>query len=142
MKTEEIKLTIYKGSREIKILRNNINETFLKRNKSPKYHKDWKDACSEFHSRYDELSFPGGSYNAISRIRSNEPLAIEAALCFIEIRPYFFRSGYMYRAFIPKLKQANLSPIQKIRFDCFMTCYKKWRENEIHNENAYTRKKL
>jgi hypothetical protein len=60
---------------------------------------------------------------------AGDPTAIEAALCFVELRPYFFRSGYMFKALLPKLKKADLSAQQLNRLEGVLKAYSKWRED-------------
>ena len=60
-----------------------------------------KRLCAEFHSQYDDLAFPSGYSTAFERIAAHDLEAIETAFCFFDCRPYFFRSGYMFKAFCP-----------------------------------------
>jgi len=113
---------------EVVRLRERIGETVKHRDKSPEQAKRWERACAEFHSRYDSLAFPGGYSTARDRIASGDLDAIEAALCFVELRPYFFRSGYMFKELLPKLKKANLSRDQIERLDRVLSAYAKWRK--------------
>ena len=76
---------------------------------------------------YDALAFPGGYSSALERIAAGEPEAIEAALAFLEIRPYFFRSGYMYKDLLRKTKRAPLSDAQARRFVRIVQAYADYR---------------
>jgi DNA repair exonuclease SbcCD ATPase subunit len=87
--TEEI----IRNAERINQLKKRIDETVKTRNKNDQKRKEWQKACADFHSSYDALAFPGGFSNAYERILSGEQQAIEAALCFIECRPYFFRKS-------------------------------------------------
>lgn len=111
----DIKATIEEGAAEITRLHKRIHETLRFRDSSPQQRDAWRQACSEFHSRYSSLAFPGGYDGAIERIKSGDSFSIEAALCFIEIRPYFFRSGYMFSQLMRKLKRAELNSAQSRR---------------------------
>jgi hypothetical protein len=91
------------NEKKINHLHSRIHETFKARDKNEHKYREWQDACQEFHSSYDALAFPGGFEGAYERILNGDPLAIEAGLCFIELRPYFFRSGYMYKDLLRKL---------------------------------------
>ncbi len=62
------------------------------------------------------------------RILAGDSEAIEAALCFVELRPYFFRSGYMFKALLPKLKRAPLSATEAARLQTVLSAYDAWRE--------------
>ncbi|MFP5382346.1 MAG: hypothetical protein ACLGG4_08780, partial [Gammaproteobacteria bacterium] len=81
-------------------------------------------------ARYDELSFPGGYSTAFERIFSGDVEAIETALCFLECRPYFFRSGYMWKEISRKLKRAPLSEQQAERLEIVMNKYNAWRASK------------
>ena len=86
MDTERIRETIDRGAREITKLRQRIDETFAHRGEGKAQRDLWSNACSEFHSRYAELAFPGGYDGVDERILAGEPLAVEAAICFLECR--------------------------------------------------------
>lgn len=88
---------------------------------------EWLRACREFHDRYDGLAFPGGYSDAFERIHSGDPDAIEAAICFLEIRPYFFRSGYMFKDLLRKVRHAQLSSSQAARFQSIQAAVTAWK---------------
>jgi hypothetical protein len=122
-----LKSTLQANAVEISRLRSRIDETFKNRDKSAEKREEWKHACEAFHLRYEELAFPGGERNAAARILAGDAEAIEAALCFVELRPYFFRSGYMYQDFLRKLNRAPLSPDQLARFVSVKEAYHAWK---------------
>jgi hypothetical protein len=124
------KAAIEANAAEIKRLHSRTHETLQYRHKSPEQTERWKTACAEFHARYDGLAFPGGYSTAKDRIRSGNPDAIEAALCFVELRPYFFRSGYMFKTFISMLKRAQLTADQRERFNRVAVAYAEWRAHK------------
>ena len=128
MQTDAIKKHILENAEEIRRLKARINETYSNRGKVPGATELWSRACEEFHARYDGLAFPGGYDTALERIKNGDAEAIESALCFIEIRPYFFRSGYMYKTFMRKLKRAPLSEKQSERFAAVVHAYEEWRQ--------------
>jgi len=103
------------NAKEIERLRARIDEAVTVRDKGPKEKATWEAACWEFHARYDALAFPGGYTDALDRIVSGDAAAIEAALCFLELRPRFFRSGYMYKDILRKTMRAQLSESQASR---------------------------
>ena len=130
MNTAEIKHKLALNAEEIKRLYARIDETLRYRSKSPKQKNDWERACEEFHSRYDQLAFPGGYSSAFERIFSGDAEAIEAALCFLECRPYFFRSGYMWKEIFRKIKRAPLSEQQAERLKIVVQNYNAWRASK------------
>ena len=127
-RTEAMKDLIARNAEEVRRLHARIHETYRLREKSSEQKERWERACAEFHSRYDKLAFPGGYNTAIERILAGDSEAIEAALCFIELRPYFFRSGYMFKALLPKLKRAPLSVSEAARLQAVLTAYDAWRQ--------------
>ena len=133
MDTVQLQALITTNAAEVTRLHSRIHETFEHRYKTPEQTKRWERACAEFHARYDSLSFPGGYSTARERIVAGDLYAIEAALCFVELRPYFFRSGYMFKELLPKLKKANLSSEQVERLDRVLSAYAKWRQERQGN---------
>ena len=119
---------ILKGAEKVNLLKSRIDETVKDRDKNDHKYKEWQKACKEFHDQYDLLAFPGGASSAIERIEKGNSQAIEAGLCFIECRPYFFRSGYMYKDLMRKLKKAPMEPNQKSRFSLVYEKYIQYRE--------------
>jgi hypothetical protein len=93
--------------------------------------QEWKRACAEMHSRYAKLAFPGG-YNGdvLDRILSGDPQAMETAICFLEVRPYFFRSGYMFKDILRKCRRAPLSRNQAERLRAIEKRLLEWRERK------------
>ena len=57
----------------------------------------------------------GGYEGAMDRLVAGDLEAMEEAIYFIEPRPYFFRSGYMFDALLRKVKHAPLSLEQHAR---------------------------
>jgi hypothetical protein len=132
-----MKELIERNAEEIRRLHGRIHETVRLRDKSAEQKERWQRACAEFHARYDALAFPGGYNGAMDRILSGDLEAIEAALCFVEVRPYFFRSGYMFKALLPKLKRAPLSAAQSSRLQAVLSAYEAWRHAK-HQEQGIT----
>jgi hypothetical protein len=127
MNSERLKQVILENGAEITRLRTRIDETLGRRSSSPQGRDEWKTACAQFHERYSELALPGGYDGAAARILAGNPTAMEAAVCFLECRPYFFRSGYMYKELLRKAKQAPLSPEQSERLQVVIQRVAEWR---------------
>ncbi len=128
MDTEGLKRQILENSREIERLRARIDETYGTRGTGGI--DAWSRACAEFHARYDELAFPGGYDGAEKRIQAGDPYTIEAALCFLELRPYFFRSGYMYQSLLRKMKRASFTKSQWERMEVVLRRLEEWRKRK------------
>jgi len=100
------KISIKKNAQVISGINDRINkfyQTNIKR---------WKSACDEFHEKYDRLAFPGGLEKGLQALDRSKSNAIEAAVQFLEVNPYFFRSGYIKEKILTKLKNADLSKSQ------------------------------
>jgi hypothetical protein len=130
MKTSEIKQAISDGAAEITKLHKHIHETLRYRDKSPAQRNAWENACAEFHARYDALAFPGGYDGAIERILNGDCFTIEVALCFLELRPYFCYSGYMFSKLLRKIKHASLAPDQAERLQFVLARQALWRQRK------------
>ncbi|MGI9205293.1 MAG: hypothetical protein ACR2Q3_14855 [Woeseiaceae bacterium] len=120
---------IIRNAERINQLKKRIDDTLKHRDKSDHNRREWEEACAEFHAQYDALAFPGGIAGAYDRILSGQSGAVEAALCFLECRPYFFRSGYMFKDILRKTKRAPLNPTQQARLDAVIVAYEKYRDS-------------
>jgi hypothetical protein len=127
MDSERIKEQIRKNAVEIVRLNARIRDTVRHRDESAKKRLEWKQACAEFHTRYSNLAFPGGYVGARERIKAGDPNTVEAAICFLEVRPYFFRSGYMFKDILRKCRRAPLSPDQAGRLAAIEKRLLEWR---------------
>jgi hypothetical protein len=135
METERLKREILAGAQEVSRLHARIHETFKTRGNSSKDRDTWASACREFHARYNELAFPRGYEGAEARIVAGDSETIEAALCFLELRPYFFRSGYMYQSLLRKMKRAAVTKDQAERLQVVLDRLNEWRTRKAA-ENA------
>jgi hypothetical protein len=126
--SEELRAKIVENAAELNRLQWRVKETVKHRDKSPKAREAWSQACDEFHERYGELWIPDGSVpRFFERIVEGDPAAVEAALCFLEVRPYFFRSGYHWKTILRKCKRAPMSAEQAERFANLLQRYSEWR---------------
>ena len=138
MKTEDIEETILKNSSEAARLHTAVHETHRRRNESVEAHKAWTQAAQEFRDKYDNLAFPGGYEGALERVASGDPLAMEAAICFLELRPYFYHSGYMFKDLLRKSRKAPLSTEQKLRLEVIEAAVSEWRKEKLSVETFST----
>jgi hypothetical protein len=129
----QIKSLIQKNAAEIVRLHNAIKDTIRTRTNSLKERALWEQACSEFHAHYQELAFPGGYIGALDRISSGDPLAMEAAVCFLELRPYFFRSGYMFTSILRRCNRAPLTAQQAVRVRAVEERLAEWKRRKNSN---------
>lgn len=113
---------------EIERLHRRIHETVKRRSESAAAREEWSRACSEFHVQYEKLWLPGGPYPSFyEKIVAGDPEMVEVALCFLEVRPYFFRSGYHWKTILQKCKRAPLFGEQAERFANLLQKYTEWR---------------
>jgi len=120
---------LLRNAERINSLREQIHLTFRERHKNEHKKRTWSKACTDFRAQYPELAFPGGLDGAYDRIIEGDPYTLELALSFIECRPYFFRSGYMYKDFLRKLKSAPLNKREKERYEKVYEAYLEYRKN-------------
>src|SRR5262245_3685386 len=64
---------------------------------------------------FDQLAFPGGLCQGKQRLKQQQPDAIEDAICFLEVDPWFHRSGYIKERFLHWLKRCPLTAEQQER---------------------------
>jgi hypothetical protein len=110
---------IKENTKEIVRLHKRIHENFRVKNKED----EWKSACKEYHERFNELCYWNGIYDYRAEIRAGNLDATEHAICFIEIRPYFPNSGYIFKDLMRVLKSIELNTDQQARFERVNTRY-------------------
>ena len=79
---------IMRNAEKINQLKARIDESVKYRDKNEHKKKEWEKACADFHGQYDSLAFPGGLDGALERIVEGDTQAMEAAICFLECRPF------------------------------------------------------
>jgi hypothetical protein len=126
MNRAELHAWFEESAREIERLKSRIDSTYGRATRD-----EWREACKEFHARYDGLAFPGGYEAALRRLVEGDQTAIDAALTFLEVRPYFFRSGFMFSELLRKVKRAPLSPDQISRLQSIVTRQREWTERKV-----------
>jgi hypothetical protein len=142
MDTDKIKETITSNVTEIVRLHLRMHEMIDPLDDGKVAAEQRRQLAAEFRARVDTLSFPGGYTGALERISAGDPYTIEAAICFLELRPYFFRSGYMVKDILRKCKCAPLSESQSTRFVAVIKKRQEWQAGHPRSYPAdYTIKK-
>jgi hypothetical protein len=114
-------------------LHSRIHETLARRFRSEADRDRWVEACAEFHRRFPELIFPGGLKHWEAFL-SGAPEEIESAITFLEVDPWFFRSGYLKQIVWGRIKRASLTVAQQDRLEAVALAYLKKR---VHLEFWY-----
>ncbi len=130
LNSEELRAAITANGAEVERLRKRIRATYRVKERSDENREQWQRACEEFHSRFEALAFPGGYSSAVERLQAGDTDAIEAALCFVEVRPFYFRSGYLFKALLPKLKRCALTRQQAFRLDVVLERHRIWQQQK------------
>lgn len=142
-KLSAIHQAILKSEKQITRLHSLIGTTFAKRDKNKKSYESWQNACANFHQNYSALVFSyncfeseEGLINLLIHNSIDGDYAREFAICFIELRPYYFRSGYLYKRLLRKLKHAPLNPDQLARYDKIKRAYRQYRVNKLFEKHG------
>ena len=128
--TERCRQEIRRSAEQIAEIQSRLDRNFQLRDISGDARRAWLEAAEELRARYNNLAFPGGADTAVQRVRQGEPYAMESAVCFLELRPYFLRSGYMFKDFLRACRKAPLTEEQRIRFDEVERRYWLWRDKK------------
>ena len=135
-KLTSINKTILKNTRQTNRLHQLISTTFAKRNDSKNHYELWQNACANFHQNYSTLVFNCDNFEGedalielLSYDNAHGVYAREFAICFIELRPYYFRSGYLYKKLLRKLGHTPLNQDQLERYHKTKIAYRQYRLN-------------
>jgi hypothetical protein len=88
--------------------RRRIHETWKRRGESREAWDEWERACQEWHET-PMRCFYLWDIEARGQMRRGERGALEDALLFLEVDPWFFRSGYLKERVLRHIKGAPLS---------------------------------
>ena len=128
MRPEAIREQIGANAVELRNMCGEVSGTAKHRGESAGAWHAWQEAARRFREQYDRLAFPGGVSSLRERLQSGDPFAAECALCFLEVRSYFFRSGYLFKDLTRWCKRVPFTPAQEERYRAFVTAYQTWRE--------------
>jgi len=105
MLTREV---IAEEERVTNLLHQRIHSTFAKRHESARAWKEWEEATSAWHARRypTEKLWEAGF---LADLRASRRSAIEDAILYLEVDPWYFRSGYLKTRLIRGLKSADLT---------------------------------
>lgn len=91
-----------------------IHKTFSGRKNSQEAWSTWENACLDFHNTTLATDFLWSRETQLN-IRSGNRESIDDALLFLEVDPWYFRSGYLKETLIDSLKNAPLTDDDKSR---------------------------
>ena len=100
---------------ELEKLNKRVHELWRHRSEGPEATAAWREAARTFHANYDRLAFPGGLVREIKRLKNGDLEAIELAVRYLEVNPWYFRSGYHKADFLRLLKRQPLTDGQCAR---------------------------
>lgn len=112
MNNKPLATLINNNAKIINQLWQTISSTHSHRSENEKEKKAWETACTIFHKTYDILSFPGGLQHGLTLLKQNNQQIIDVAIEYLNIDPYFYRSGYIKEKIAHLLKQASLNQKQ------------------------------
>ena len=94
-------------------LHEKVHESYSYRGKGAKGYRVWEEACKLFH-KYES---PLDEYleKACSAKKYDDNDLLEFVVQFLELDPWFFRSGYLKQIFLTKIKRSNISETMKSR---------------------------
>lgn len=105
---------ILETERKLNQLHRRVHETHSLRHQGNTGFRDWEMACREWHSYQsplDELWLDAFR----QRVRAGEAEALNEAILFLEVDPWFFRSGYLKEKLLQSLKSAPLRERECVR---------------------------
>jgi hypothetical protein len=100
-------------SAKLKELHAAITRTVVHRDRDERSRHEWQDACTAFHAHVSPLAKL--LEPACGQQRYTDPELLEFAIRFLELDPWFFRSGYLKQILITRLKRSDLDDATRQR---------------------------
>ncbi|WP_258179480.1 hypothetical protein [Stenotrophomonas maltophilia] len=122
---------------EINRLRQAIREAAGARWRGPEEMQRHAAACVEYNQRYELLAFPGGYANALKQLAEHDPNTVDVVLTFLEVRPYFFRSGYMWKTLLKRVQRVPMGGKQQARMQKILDAYAVYRAGSRHTRSLH-----
>lgn len=91
-----------------------INETCEKRDESKAGFEEWEKACSEWHQSEHAVDYLWEDETR-ERLRNGNSDVVEDVLLFLEVDPWYFRSGYLKERLLDALRQVQLTERNQAR---------------------------
>lgn len=113
---------IFQNTKEINYLEDKRREesTFFHQKKITQTQGEILENYLAYADKHNRLVFEYEDYigeeGLYESLKNHDKYTIEYCLCFIEIRPYFYRSGYMYQRLIKKLNAVPMTEKQRERY--------------------------
>lgn len=123
---DELKRMMLDNAEKINRIMVRIKETVRSRDNGPSQEKAWRDACRDLHEKYDDLAFPYDLRTVEAGLVAGDTNIVDAVLCFLEIRPYYFRSGYFFSWFLRRMKRAKLTKESRARYEAVLARQREW----------------
>ena len=100
--------TLHAHAARLRALYACIDETYSNPSASAAAHKQWQDACTDFHEACGDLFFPGGEL-AWEQFTDGSSPDVKCALAFLQADPWYHRSGYHKQVVWHRFKRIVLS---------------------------------
>jgi len=106
MRRADFATFIREDSAKREALHQEINRTVAHRDRDASSKRAWEQACEAFHSYVSPLD----PYlkRACEEQRYADKELLEFVVCFIEVDPWFFRSGHLKQMLLTRLKRSQL----------------------------------
>ena len=75
----------------------------------------WKDASEAWHAYRPEVLAAFWRPAGLSGLEQGDPELLELALCYLEVDPYYFRSGYLKTRLFRRLRRMTLGETERQR---------------------------
>jgi hypothetical protein len=105
---------VARRAEEIAVSHRLVNETVVHRSESAEGRQAWSEAAARHKLAVKTVESPDW-IALIQKIKRSDPMAVEAAIVYLEVDPWCFRSGYFKERILRELSRAHLDEPDKRR---------------------------